>query len=123
MPQYRLTPHNSVLWLLGVGGIVWFTALWMPIVVGVFLAARSYRFATTPFERTAAATSIAILVAYVNQAWGDMGTQGSVSLPLVACALALAGKLARSTGAWPSTARLFRGADRASAGGRTVAAS
>jgi hypothetical protein len=109
MPQYRLVPHNSILWLLGVGGMVGFALLWMPVVIGVYLAARSYRFARTSLERTAAVVVLGILVAYVNQAWGDMGTQGDVQTLLVACALALSGKLARATGAWPSDLRLLAG--------------
>ena len=106
MPQYRLVAHNSILWLLGIGGIVGFLFLWLPIVAGVFLATRSYRFARDPFERTAAATILAVLVAFANQAWGDMGTQGGVTILLVAVSLALAGKLARATGAWPEGVRL-----------------
>jgi len=106
MPQYRLVAHNSILWLLGIGGILGFLLLWLPIVAGVFLATRSYHFARDAFERTAAATIVAVLVAFANQAWGDMGTQGGVTILLVAVSLALAGKLARTTGAWPDGIRL-----------------
>ncbi|MEO7360832.1 MAG: O-antigen ligase family protein [Gemmatimonadaceae bacterium] len=105
--EYRLVAHNSVLWLLGISGIVGFTLLWMPIVVGVYLAARSYRFAETPFERTAAASAVAVMVCYVSQAWGDIGIGASNPTLLLACALAMSAKLAIATGAWPSDTRLF----------------
>ncbi len=107
MPQYRLVAHNSILWLLGIGGIIGFVFLWLPIAAGVYFGARSYHFARDPFERTAAASALAVLVAFVNQSWGDMGTQGSVTILLVAFALALAGKLARANGAWPNGVRIF----------------
>ena len=109
MPQYRLTPHNSVLWMLGIGGILGFALMWMPIVVGVFLASRSYYFAETPTQRTLAATALAAFVCYVNQAWGDMGATGSMPTIVLACGLAISGKLAHETGAWPSSVRLFAG--------------
>jgi len=105
-PQYRLAPHNSVLWLLGVAGVGGFALLWMPLVVGVYLAARSYRFARVPVERTAAAAALSVFAAYAVQAWGDMGLQGVLPAVLMAGALALTGKLARATGAWPAHVRL-----------------
>lgn len=105
--EYRLVAHNSVLWLLGISGIVGFTLIWMPIVVGVYLAARSYRFAETPFERTASATVIAVMVCYVSQSWGDIGIGAPNPTLLLACALALSARLAHATGAWPSNAKLL----------------
>jgi len=105
--EYRLMAHNSVLWLLGLSGIVGFTMLWAPLVAGVYLAARSYQFARNDAERTAAATAIGLIVCYVNQAWGDIGVGLPIPTLLLACALALSGKLARITGAWPARAKLF----------------
>jgi hypothetical protein len=111
--EYRLLAHNSVLWLLGITGIVGFTMIWMPIVVTVFLARRSYHFATTSYQKTAAATAIAMAVCYVNQAWGDVGLGQPAPTFLMAAALALAGKLAAETGAWPSGLKLVdRKSDR-----------
>jgi O-antigen ligase len=104
--QYRFIAHNSILWLLSIGGVVGFALVWMQIVVGVFLSTRSYRFARDAHERTAAASMIAILICYVVQAWGDMGTQGGAPTLLLACALAGSGKLARATGAWPGRVRI-----------------
>lgn len=105
--QYRYVAHNSILWLLSIGGIVGFTLLWMPVSIGVFLAARSYRFAANPLERTAAITGLAILSSYVVQSWGDMGTQGAFSGLVVAWGLATVARLATHTGAWPSTIGLI----------------
>ncbi len=105
--EYKLIGHNSVLWLLGVSGVLGFTLIWMPIVVGVFLATRSYHFATTARQRTAALAVVVVAVCYVSQAWGDIGLGSSLTTLLMALALALAGKLARETGAWPSDARIM----------------
>lgn len=104
--QYRYIAHNSILWLLSIGGVAGFALIWMQLVVGVFLATRSYRFARDAHERTAAASMIAIMICYVVQAWGDMGTQGGAPTLLLAGALAGAGKLARATGAWPGRVRI-----------------
>jgi hypothetical protein len=105
--QYRYIAHNSILWLLSIGGVVGFTMIWMPVVVGTFLAARSYRCARDSADRTAAAAVLVVLVCFTLQAWGDMGTQGWTISPLVACALAGSGKLAYATGAWRPGTRLL----------------
>ena len=34
-PAYRYVPHNSILWLWGIGGVVGFSAMWMFMVIGV----------------------------------------------------------------------------------------
>lgn len=105
-PQYRQAAHNSVLWILGLSGAFGFIFLWMPLVVGIFLAARSYRFARNPFERTAAATCMTIALCFVNQSWGDLGLVEPLNILLMATSLALLGKLAIETGAWPSKASI-----------------
>jgi hypothetical protein len=107
-PQYRLIAHNSIMWILGISGIVGFSFLWMPIVVGIFLAARSYRFARTPIEQTAAATIIITAVCYVNQCWGDIGIGAPLNTLMMASGLAMAGKLARETGAWSPSSRVVK---------------
>ena len=99
--------HNSVLWLLQLSGILGFVFMWMPIMVGIFLAARSYRFARTASERTCAATVIAIALCYVNQSWGDVGLLDPLNTMMLSLGLALAGKLAIETGAWSPNARLL----------------
>jgi O-Antigen ligase len=104
--EYRLIAHNSLLWLMGVAGTIGFMVIWMPIVVGVYLAARSYHQARNAADRNAAVTVLVVAVCYVNHAWADIGIGTPVPTFLLACALALAGKLATETGAWPSRAKL-----------------
>jgi len=106
-PQYRYMAHNGVLWLWTIGGLTGFTLLWMPISIGIFLARRAYLFARSPAERSAAALSICMIVTYMLQAWGDIGTQHLNSTLTLAVALAMAAKLAVSTGAVPRRYRFF----------------
>ena len=105
--EYRYMPHNSVLGLWGFTGVLGFTGLFMAVVVGVYLAARSYYCAQAPAERTAAFTALAMVLIYFIQCWGDIGFSERVGIFLVGPALAVAGQLAVSTGAWgnrPATA-------------------
>ena len=105
--QYRFIAHNSVLWIWSIGGMIGFTLIWLPIATGVFLAARARAFATTPHERAVAYGALATFVAFVIQAWADMGTQSWTTESMLAVALAASGQLAVSTGAWPQQTRLF----------------
>jgi hypothetical protein len=105
--EYRYMPHNSVLGLWGFTGVLGFTGLFLAAVVGVYLAARSYSYAQAPAERAAAFTALAMVLIYLIQCWGDIGFSERVSIFLVGPALAAAGQLAVSTGAWgdrPATA-------------------
>jgi hypothetical protein len=70
-----------------------------------FLAVRSYRSAQAPDERAAALVGLAAMVIVAIQTYGDLG-QYSVQWPLfVALSLAVVGKLAVATGAWPRRLR------------------
>ena len=100
---YRFLPHNSILGLWAYGGLVGFTALWTMLVVGFFLAARAYRHAVTVDDRTVALTAVSLLVVYLVYCYGDLGLGTWTSVFTVAPALAIASKLAVTTGAWPST--------------------
>jgi hypothetical protein len=100
-PQWRFIPHNSVLGLLAFGGVVGFTALWIFLSVGIFLAGRAYRVARDPVWRAAALTSIGVIVIFLLQCYGDMALVSWHSVFLLGPALAVAGKLATATGAWP----------------------
>jgi hypothetical protein len=104
--EYRLIAHNSLLWLMGVAGTIGFIVIWMPLVVGIYLAARSYHQARDAADRNAAVTVLMVAVCYVNHAWADIGIGTPVPTFMLACALALAGKLATETGAWPSRVTL-----------------
>jgi hypothetical protein len=66
----------------------------------VFLAARAYQRASSPDERVAAFTALAMVVIDEIQRWGDIGFSERRGIFLVRPALAIAGQLARSTGAW-----------------------
>jgi hypothetical protein len=105
--QYRYIAHNSMLWLISIGGIVGFTLLWVPFSIAVFLGVRAYRFADNWFDRTAASSALSVLAIFVVQAWGDMGTQGMWSGQVISSALVVIAKLAYSTGAWPAGIKIF----------------
>jgi O-antigen ligase len=99
---YRYIPHNSVLWLLSAAGPFGFFLLWSIFVVGIYLAARAHRMASTPEQRMAALGALAAQTLFVIQAWGDMGTQNWSTTWLLAAALAVAGRVSVETLAWPS---------------------
>jgi len=71
----------------------------------MFFAVRVYRVAHLPRERAAALTTVGILVAYVVHCYGDLGLGTWTSVFTVGPALALVGKLAVTTGAWPARRR------------------
>jgi hypothetical protein len=102
--EWRYLPHNSILGLWAFAGGIGFTGLWLAFIVGLLLAARSYRFATSPETRAAAAVAMTTIVVYTVHCWGDIGFTTPGSVFLVGAALAIAGQLAPSTGAWPGTA-------------------
>jgi O-antigen ligase len=103
--QYRFVPHNSLLGLWAFGGLLGFTAIWMPLVVAVYLARRSYARAQRPEDRTAALVVISTVIVFCVQAYGDMGMQSWEGAVLVGVSLAVVGKLAVSVGAWPAWSR------------------
>ena len=105
--QYRFIAHNSVLWLWTVGGLVGFTVLWMPIVLGIFFARRAYSFARSSLERYTAAMCVVMLTTYMMQAWGDMGVMGLNSTLTAGIAIAMGAKLATMTGAFPARVNFF----------------
>jgi hypothetical protein len=86
--------------------------MWLPVPVGVFLAARSHRLARTSDERAAAYVAIAMFIIFMIQAWSDMGTGSWTVVLLLGCAIVASDKLATSTGAWPADVGLFRGHPR-----------
>jgi hypothetical protein len=105
--QYRFIAHNSVLWLLSIGGVVGFTAMWMPIPIGIFLAVRSYRMTDVREEMAAAAAAVAMYLIFMIQAWSDMAAGSWTCTLLLAAAFVTSGKLATRTGAWPAGVPVF----------------
>ena len=100
--EWRFMPHNSVLGLWAFTGWLGFTGLSIAVVTAVYFAARAYRAAQLPVERTAAFTAIAAIVIYWVQCWGDIGFSERNGIFLVAPAIAIAGRMVVSTGAWNS---------------------
>jgi O-antigen ligase len=103
--QYRYMPHNSVLGLWASVGVVGFCLIWTLVVAGVFLAARSYRYATRPDHKALALGALGITVAYINQCYGDIGAHAWAGVFVLVPALVSVGKLAVVTGAWPARRR------------------
>ncbi len=104
MPTYQFHPHNTILWMWTIGGMFGFFGMFAPLVCAVFLAARSFRFATAPIDRVAALTVISMVIAHLNQCFGDMGTRNYFGSMGCALAITVASKMAVRVGAWPSGA-------------------
>ena len=102
MPTYQFHPHNTILWMWSIGGLFGFTAMFLPVIALVFLAARSYPLATHPIDKVAIFTALSFVITYLFQCWGDMGTRSYFSSMGLALALAVISKLAVRTGAWPA---------------------
>jgi hypothetical protein len=101
--EWRYMPHNSVLGLWAFTGWFGFTGLSLVAIVAVYFAARSYRLAQSHDVRAAAFTALAAILIYWVQAWGDIGFSERNGIFLVGPAIAIAGRLAVSTGASGST--------------------
>ena len=95
--------HNSVLWLLWIGGIVGFTGTVLYLAVAAFLFARAVRKAQAFDERVALLTALSIVLTYLLQAFGDMGTEAIQFDFFIAAALGIIGRLTTRLGAWPVT--------------------
>ena len=113
-PTYRFHPHNSLLGLLAFGGLVGYTGVWMYLVGTVYFAVRSYHRSRASEHRAAALVIVGVVATYINQTFGDMGIISYICTFHVAAAVAMAGKLATATGAWPMpNSTLLRLAPRA----------
>jgi O-antigen ligase len=100
--EYREWPHNTVLGQLLLLGLFGFVAVWSLFAALAFLAVRSYLLAREKDHRVAALTCLGAVVACHVLAYGDTGAHYPQYKILVALALAVAGKLAVATGAWPA---------------------
>jgi len=114
-PMYKAIPHNSVLALLLFAGLIGFCGLWSLLAVGVFLAVRSFHRTTVPIDRAAAMAAVGVVLIVVLHIYGDMGISSNQSRVLLPMALAVAGKLAVATGAWPERKRRISSLARATA--------
>jgi hypothetical protein len=109
-PMWQFFPHNALLGALAFTGVLGFFLGWAPILAGLFLALRSYPRARGSVDRTAALGAVAALVAFLLQAWGDMGLYDLECVLLAALGLATAARLAVAVGAWPVPAATATGA-------------
>ncbi len=103
-PQYRYIPHNALLGVFAFSGLVGFSFIWMVFPVHSFLAMRSYWAALTPAEKSTSMAAAVGTVAYLNQAYGDMGVQSLTASVIMAWCFAVSARLATRTGAWPARA-------------------
>ena len=107
-PMYHYSPHNSVLALFAFCGALGFCTLWLVMPISVFLGARAYRKSQVPAERTIAIIGIVEVIAYLNQAYGDMAALNLTHmLPtiIIGFALGSSARIAVISGAWPSPSR------------------
>jgi len=84
-------------------GAVGFFLLFLLPVAAVFFAARAYRHARSSDDRVACLCAICAVACHAIQCYGDIGTSSWTSAFLLAPAIAIAGKIAVSTGAWPAS--------------------
>ncbi|HET6345078.1 MAG TPA: O-antigen ligase family protein [Myxococcota bacterium] len=102
---YRYVPHNSILWFWSVGGVLGFTAFWMFLSIGVFLAARLIRFAENNPQRILGMAAMSAVCAYGAQCYGDMGLMSWMGSLIVASSIGATASLAAKVGAWQGKER------------------
>jgi O-antigen ligase len=103
--EYREWPHNTVLGMLFLMGLVGFVTVWWLWVGLVYVLARAYRHATDPEHRTAALGMLGCVMACHGLAYGDTGAHYPQYKIFMGLALALGPKLALACGAWPARRR------------------
>jgi hypothetical protein len=91
--QYKFIAHNSVLWLLSLGGWLGFAAVWVVFPVAVLIALRAFGESREAIDRTVAYGAIVCILAFIIQAWGDMGLQSWMGTLLVAAFMGATGAL------------------------------
>ncbi|MCU0696095.1 MAG: hypothetical protein MUC96_06175 [Myxococcaceae bacterium] len=96
--------HNSVLWLLWIGGITGFFGLLLYLGLSAFFFARTLPVVQAPEERVALLVSMGIIITYLLQAFGDMGTQAMQLAFFVSIAVAIIGRLTSRYGRWSPAA-------------------
>ena len=72
---YLFIAHNSVLWILSISGWLGFSLLWAIFPTAVLVARSVHRRVTAVIDRTTAFAAVVAILAFVIQAWGDMGLQ------------------------------------------------
>lgn len=92
--------HNSVLWLLWIGGIFGFFGVWLYLGITSFFFARTMRLTSDVTERVGLLVAIGVIITYLLQSFGDMGTQAMQFVFFVSVAVAIIGRLASRHGVW-----------------------
>lgn len=92
--------HNSVLWLMWIGGIFGFFGVWLYLGITSFFFARALRRASDVSERVGLLVAIGVIITYLLQSFGDMGTQAMQFVFFVSVAVAIIGRSASRHGVW-----------------------
>lgn len=93
MPLYRFIPHNSILWLWTVAGLVGFVWLWILPLSAAYFGARAFRAAEGTFERVGALVSVGIVSVWISANWGDVGLASETNVMIFAIGMAVATKI------------------------------
>jgi O-antigen ligase len=99
--EYREWPHNTVLGMFFLMGLVGFVCIWSLWVGIVFVLSRAYRHAIDPAHRAGALALLGTVMACHALAYGDTGAHYAQYKVFIGLVLALGPKLAVATGAWP----------------------
>jgi len=115
--------HNSVLWLLWIGGIAGFFGVWLYLGVASFFFARALRVTGEVTERVGLLVAMGVVITYLLQSFGDMGTQSMQFVFFVSVAMAVIGRAATRHGVWraPLTSSAAAQAPPSALGHRLVA--
>ncbi len=95
---YRFVPHNSVLGLMGIGGILFSTPIWLFFAVFAFTIARTLLRCERPGERLLCVAALGCMTCYLAQCFGDMGLQSLLGSVLMGALCAHVSVLARVRG-------------------------
>jgi hypothetical protein len=89
-PLYRYIAHNTVLWLVSIGGVVGFFFLWRTYAMAAFFSARGYLLSLSDNDRAGALAGIGIIVVCIASDWGDQGLVSYPSLMIFGAVFAVA---------------------------------
>src|SRR5262249_9446707 len=101
-PLERYCPHNSLLGLWVFSGLIGYTMMTALWAGGVFFGVRALSAAKVPVDRAAALLGFGTVLIYLVQCWGDIGLGSWTGVFITAAGIAVSGKLAVTTGAWPA---------------------
>ncbi len=93
--QYRFIPHNSFLGMWAFMGIAGASVFFLLPTLGIFYATWARRRSVVPWVRATAAWSVCIVIAWLIQAWSDVGVQDWPTMVCCGFALGIGASLAR----------------------------